>query len=79
MSTVVRRTDDELVQQAFAVAKAAYGGDRAEIDRLREALTLPLLFYGQWTEGDVAEWQRITGSREGTTKVMCDHIRKVLA
>jgi hypothetical protein len=46
--------------------------------KLREALTLPLIFYGGWTEGDQAEWKRITGTREGTTKVMCDHIRNVL-
>lgn len=45
-----------------------------------DALKLPLLFYaaGTWTGPQRDEWQRITGTREATTRLMCDHIRAVL-
>ncbi len=48
--------------------------------RLTDALKLALMFHrgGIWSAENVAEWRRITGSDEATTKVMCDHIRKVL-
>lgn len=48
---------------------------------VRDALRLPLLFHhgGPWTPADRAEWIRITGVDEATTKVMCDHIRATLA
>lgn len=48
---------------------------------VRDALRLPLLFHhgGPWTPEDRAEWIRITGVDEATTKVMCDHIRATLA
>jgi hypothetical protein len=43
-----------------------------------DALALVLLFYTiNWTPEKKAEWLRITGVEEATTKVMCDHIRKV--
>ncbi len=46
---------------------------------LTDALKLVLLFYTiDWTEEKKAEWLRITGSHEATTKVMCDHIRTVM-
>lgn len=47
----------------------------------REALMLVLLFYstGPWTDAAKAEWLKITGTREATTKVLCDHVRAVLA
>jgi len=45
------------------------------------ALDLVLRFHagGPWTETDWFAWKVITGSDEATTKVMCDHIRSVLA
>lgn len=45
-----------------------------------DALRAVLLFHSAspW-EQQQAEWLRITGSREATTKVLCDHIRAVLA
>lgn len=46
----------------------------------RDALNLVLLFYTiDWTPEKRAEWLRITGCTEASTKVMCDHIRAVLA
>ena len=50
--------------------------------KLRDALRLPLLFHkgGEWTSADSELWDSIVGPgySEVTTKVMCDHIRKVL-
>ena len=47
---------------------------------VRDALSLVLLFYTiDWTPEKKAEWFRITGSHEASTKVMCDHIRSCLA
>lgn len=46
----------------------------------RDALKAVLIFHsgGNWM--DVAgEWLRITGTREATTKVLCDHVRSALA
>jgi hypothetical protein len=53
--------------------------DRRMIERRNDALKLPLMFHrgGIWSAEDVAEWRRITGSDEATTKVMCDHICRV--
>lgn len=46
---------------------------------MRDALRAVLLFYSvKWTEERIAEWKRITGSDDASTKVLCDHIRKVL-
>jgi len=46
----------------------------------QDALSLVLLFYTiDWTPEKRAEWKRITGTHEATTRVMCDHIRSVLA
>jgi hypothetical protein len=60
--------------------------------RLREALELVLLFHrgGPWGDAKTDRWREITGryrpnfgsntdSDEVTTRLMCDHIRKVLA
>jgi hypothetical protein len=47
---------------------------------VHDALKLVLLFYTvDWTDEKKAEWLRITGTTEATTKVMCDHIRLRLA
>ena len=49
------------------------------IQSLEDALQLPLLFHrGEWTNIQRTEWASITDSGEATTKVMCDHIRKVM-
>ena len=55
-----------------------YEGERS--DNITDALHLPLLFHsgGEWTPERQAEWLRITGTREASTKVLCDHIRFVL-
>jgi hypothetical protein len=47
---------------------------------LRDALRAVLLFHGggEWDDAKRAEWRRITGSSEATTKVLCDHIRSAL-
>jgi hypothetical protein len=45
-----------------------------------DALQLVLLFHSpDWTPEKRAEWLRITGSKEATTKVLCDHVRSALA
>ena len=45
-----------------------------------DALKLVLLFYTSgWTAEDQAEWLRITGCTEATTKVLCNHVRTVLS
>jgi glycosyltransferase A (GT-A) superfamily protein (DUF2064 family) len=51
-----------------------------ELERLRDALNLVLMFHsgGEWTTADRAQWKHVTGSDEATTKVLCDHIRKVM-
>lgn len=48
---------------------------------LLDAIRLPLLFHagGDWNKERRAEWLRITGTAEATTKVMCDHLRSALA
>jgi hypothetical protein len=50
-------------------------------DRMRAALNLVLTFYGApyWDPDLRSDWKEATGSDEATTKVLCDHIRKVLA
>lgn len=46
---------------------------------VKDALRLVLLFYTiDWTPEKRAEWLRITGTEEATTKVLCDHIRSAL-
>lgn len=47
----------------------------------QDALRLVLLFHNaaQWSLEERDEWLRITGTTEASTKVMCDHIRAVLA
>jgi hypothetical protein len=46
-----------------------------------DAIRLVLLWHagGPWDDARRAEWLRITGRTEATTKVMCDHLRGVLA
>jgi hypothetical protein len=46
-----------------------------------DALMLPLIFHSgePVTEALRAEWKRITGTDQMTTKVMCDHLRLVHA
>jgi len=48
---------------------------------LRDALALVLLFHrgGPWSAESRAEWFRITGSHDATTRVMCDTVRAALA
>ena len=47
---------------------------------LLDALKLVPLFYSiGWTPEKKAEWLRITGSSEATTKVMCEHILSAIA
>lgn len=48
---------------------------------MKDALALPIIFHGGgiWDDARQAEWLRITGTREATTKVLCDHMRFVLA
>jgi hypothetical protein len=48
---------------------------------LLDALKLPLLFHagGPWDAKRRAEWFRITGCLEATSRVMCDHIRSAKA
>jgi hypothetical protein len=48
---------------------------------IKDALRLVLLFYESpyWTSEEKAEWLRITGTSEATTKVLCDHVRSALA
>lgn len=51
-----------------------------EVEHLREVLTLPLIFHGaRFNTSDRDTWESITGTREATTKVMCDTIRAALA
>ncbi len=49
-------------------------------DSKDDALRAVLLFYtvGRWSDEKRAEWKRITGSDDASTKVLCDHIRTVL-
>lgn len=46
-----------------------------------DALRLVLLFYsaGCWDDAKQQEWLRISGTKEATTKALCDHIRSALA
>jgi len=45
---------------------------------LENALGIVLMFYQPYSRALCDRWEVITGTREMTTKVMCDHIRKVL-
>lgn len=46
-----------------------------------DAIKLVLLFHSgsPWDDAKRAEWLRITGTTEASTKVLCDHLRAVLA
>lgn len=48
------------------------------LEQVREALELPILFHAGG-EPNRARWEEIVGPREMTTRVMCDHIRAVIA
>jgi hypothetical protein len=47
---------------------------------IEDALRAVLMFHegGEWSADRRAEWKRITGSDEATTKVLCDHVRAAL-
>lgn len=46
---------------------------------VKDALRLVLLFHAiDWTAERRAEWLRITGTKEATTKVLCDYVRSCL-
>lgn len=63
----------DLLQERDALA--------ARVTALEGALELVLMFYGAayWNEPESSRWREITGKDEATTKVMCDHIRALLA
>jgi hypothetical protein len=46
-----------------------------------DVLRAVLMFHdgATWDANRRAEWKRITGSDEATTKVLCDHVRAALA
>ena len=75
----------EIYRSDWMAAKHEFGKRvkqlMAERDALREACELVLLFHsgGAWDGMKVARWSGITDHKECTTKVMCDHIRKVLS
>lgn len=73
VATEVGKARDVFVLRAEAA--------EAENVRLREALALPLMFHagGKWDEEQRAEWYRLAGTYDATTKVMCDTIRAALA
>lgn len=80
-------SDQQIVERiAERIADAIPGEGRlldniaAVVTPLVSALRLPLLFHqgGEWTPEHRAEWLKITGYEDATTRVMCDHIRKVL-
>jgi hypothetical protein len=52
----------------------------SQVTAIDDACRAVLMFHegGEWTAERRAEWKRITGSDEATTKVLCDHIRLVL-
>jgi hypothetical protein len=68
-----------LGRQIEAAARGAGGAEPSYA--VADALRLVLLFHtgGDWTAERRAEWLRITGSTEATTKVLCDHVRSALA
>lgn len=47
---------------------------------LTESIELVLLFHSGtfWDAAKAEQWRSITGNAEATTKVLCDHLRKVL-
>ncbi len=57
---------------------------QAYITELQDALRLVLMYHdegaiwGEWKKAHLKQWKRITNEGDATTKVMCDHIRKVL-
>ena len=67
--------------EALIAADFRYVADMADAaQRLAEALSLPLRFHSgaPWTPDDADAWERITGTKEATSKVMCDAIRTAL-
>ena len=52
-------------------------GAMSDAERLARAV---LLFYGTgWSETDGRDWQALTGSREASTRSLCDLARRVRA
>lgn len=51
--------------------------DADEVQKLREALAMVLLFHCglEWSQHKRAQWFGFTGEKEATTRVMCDEIR----
>ena len=50
------------------------------VSSMAKALKLVLLFHGAapWTEELSKQWKETTGEDDATTRVLCDHVRKVL-
>lgn len=48
---------------------------------LKDAARLTLMFHagGPWDGERAAEWTRLTGHKDATTKILCDFIRKAIA
>jgi hypothetical protein len=57
-----------------------YDQKQNRICELESALRAVLLFYtvGPWDDLKRNEWELIIGTKEATTKVLCNHIRSVL-
>lgn len=70
------KTDEKQVRRALEHAEVR----GAAVDRMQTALEAVLLFYSPapWDLCKQNRWFQITGSREATTRVLCDHIRQVL-
>jgi hypothetical protein len=54
------------------------GKDR--VVALEAALHAVLLFHGggYWGPNEAAQWERLTGAKEATTKALCDVVRAAL-
>lgn len=61
--------------------RAAMKASDAENEKLRRACEAVLLFYRAvyWDNAAADRWHELTGSREATTRVMCDTVRAALA
>ncbi len=75
---VLGHKDDDITVVDRIQAAANLATD--DVEHLCRMLTLPLIFHagGRVSPEAHAEWKRLTGSDEMTTKVMCDAIRAVL-
>ena len=52
-----------------------------QVERMRDALNLVLLFHGggEWGVEARAQWRAVTGGDDATTRALCDHIRQTIA